>query len=276
METIDFIPLVKAYPALSRKYGEVSCVAGVEMTAGGPRWIRLYPIPFRSLDDDQQFRKYQPVRLRVEAHRGDLRPETRRPDRDSIEVLGGPISSRNAWALRRRFVEPLMVASMCEIGDRQRRDGTSLGVFRPGRIIDFKIEQASVDEAKRQIAKAWSAQTSLLGGLGADERTNQLRELEQVPWTFRYRYRCEDAGCRGHSQSIIDWEISQFYRRVRHFDDWRNRMRKRWVDEIFGASRDTAFFVGNMHQHPKSFLILGVWWPPRRPEQLALTNLAHV
>ncbi len=276
METVDFIPLVKAYPALSRKYGEVSCVAGVEMTGDGPRWIRLYPVPFRSLDDDQQFRKYQPVRLRVEAHRGDLRPETRRPDRDSIELRGGQVSSRNAWALRRRFVEPLMAASMCEISRHQRRDGTSLGVFRPGQVKDFKIEKARVDEAKLQIAKAWSAQTSLLDGLGADERTNQLRELEQVPWTFRYRYECQETGCRGHSQSIIDWEIAQFYRRVRHFDDWRDRMRRRWVDEVCGADRDTAFFVGNMHQHPKSFLILGVWWPPRRPEQLALADLGNV
>ncbi len=276
MEAIDFIPLVKAYPALSRQYGEVSCVAGVEMAADGPRWIRLYPVPFRSLDDDQQFRKYQPVRLRVETHRRDLRPETRRPDRDSIELRGEPVSSRNGWALRRRFVEPLMVASMCEISRDQRRDGTSLGVFRPGQIIDFKIEKASVDEAKRQIAKAWSAQTSLLDGLGSDERTNQLRELEQVPWTFRYRYQCDVAGCRGHSQSIVDWEIAQFYRRVRHFDDWRDRMRERWVDKVCGADRDTALFVGNMHQHPGSFLILGVWWPPLRPEQLALTDLGHV
>src|SRR5690242_9596488 len=127
MEFIDFLPLVKAYPALSRTYGEVSCVAGVELTGSGPRWIRLYPVPFRALDDDQQFKKYQPVRLRVGSHSGDRRPETRRPDRDSIQLLGKPIPSRDAWARRRRFVEPLMAPSMCELRRRQRRDGTSLG-----------------------------------------------------------------------------------------------------------------------------------------------------
>jgi hypothetical protein len=276
MEAIDFIPLVKAYPALSRKYGEVSCVAGTEMTAGGPRWIRHYPIPFRSLSDDRQFRKYQPVRLNVERHRGDLRPETRRPDLDSIELRGEPVSWKDAWALRRRFVEPLMVGSMCELARRQRLDRTSLGVFRPGRVIDFKIEQASTDEAKRQIAKAWAAQTNLLDGLGSEERTGQLRELEQVPWTFRYRYECAEAGCPGHRQSIIDWEIAQFYRRVRNFEDWRERMRARWLEEVCDEQRDTAFFVGNMHQHPGSFLILGVWWPPRRAEQLVLPDLGNV
>ncbi len=276
VETIDFLPLVKAYPALSRKYGEVSCVAGVEMTAAGPRWIRLYPVPFRALEDAKQFRKYQPVRLRVTTHGGDLRPETRRPDLDSIELRGDPISSTHGWAKRRRFIEPLMVSSMCEIMRRQRRDRTSLGVFRPKQVIDLEFEKASVDQGKRQIARAWVAQTSLLDGLGSDERAKQLRELEQAPWTFKYRYVCAEAGCRTHRQSIIDWEIAQFYRRVRHRDDWRDRMRARWLGKLCGADRDTAFIAGNMHQHPGSFLVLGVWWPPRHPEQLTLANLGDV
>jgi hypothetical protein len=276
MDTIDFLPLVKAYPALSRKYGEVSCVAGVEVTASGPRWIRLYPVPFRSLEDDKQFRKYQPVRLRAATHNGDRRPETRRPDLDSIELRGAPIPSSNAWAQRRRFIEPLMVASMCEVARRQRRDRTSLGVFRPGRVIGLEFEKASVDDGKRQIAKAWVAQTSLLDGLGSDERASQLRELEQVPWTFKYHYECDEPGCKTHTQSIIDWEIARFYRRVRHFDDWRERMTAQWVGKLCGDDRDTAFLVGNMHQHPRSFLVLGVWWPPKRPEQLALPDLGDV
>ena len=276
METIDFIPLVKAYPALSRTYGEVSCVAGVQVLAGGPRWIRLYPVPFRSLEDDQQFRKYQPLRVRVAAHRGDLRPETRRPDRDSIELLGKPIPSSNGWSRRRRLVEPLMLPSMCELMRRQRRDGTSLGVFRPGRVLDLEIEKASLDEGKRRIAKAWLAQTSLLDGLGSDERSTQLRELEQAPWTFKYRYECDESGCRSHTQSIIDWEVARYYRRVRNAENWRERMKQRWIGQLCGPDRDTAFFVGNMHQHPRSFLVLGVWWPPRRPEQLTLGELGNV
>ena len=174
-ETIDFIPLVKAYPALSRTYGEVSCVAGVQMLPDGPRWIRLYPVAFRSLQDDKQFRKYQPLRVHVSTHRRDLRPETRRPDRESIELLGDPIPSSHAWARRRRFVEPLMLPSMCELGRRQRRDGTSLGVFRPARVLDLVIEKASVDAGKRRIALAWLAQTSLLDGLGSTSAPRNCR-----------------------------------------------------------------------------------------------------
>lgn len=158
MEAIEFVPVVKAYPALSRTYGEVSCIAGVEMTAGGPSWIRLYPVPFRALQDAQQFSKYQPIAVEVETHGGDSRPETRRPNRESIRPLGPPIPSTDAWAKRRRFIEPLMAVSMCEIQQRQRRDRTSLGVFRPRRVLDLVITPANVKAEKRRIAQAWAAQ----------------------------------------------------------------------------------------------------------------------
>jgi hypothetical protein len=138
METIEYLPLVKAYPALSRKYGEVSCIAGVRMDCSSPSWIRLYRVPFRSLESDRQFKRYQPIRVSVESHGGDRRPETRRPDRESIQILADPIGSADGWHGRRRFVEPLLMPSMCEIQRRRAQDGTSLGVFparachRPG------------------------------------------------------------------------------------------------------------------------------------------------
>jgi hypothetical protein len=46
--------LCKTYPSPSAKYAETSCVAG--MTEDG-RLIRLYPVPFRLVSDDQQFKK---------------------------------------------------------------------------------------------------------------------------------------------------------------------------------------------------------------------------
>jgi hypothetical protein len=276
MESIEFLPLVKAYPSLSKTYGEVSCVAGVEIVDGDPRWIRLYPVPFRALDENQQFRKYQRVRLEVERHGRDLRPETRRPNRDSIQLIGEPISSADGWRRRRRFVEPLMAPSMCEIARRQRADRTSLGVFRPKRVNDIVIERADVDEEKQRIAGAWAAQGTLLDGLGSDEKAHQLRELELIPWRFKYHYECDDPRCNTHTQSIVDWEIAETFRRIRNRPDWRERPRARWMGDLCAPDRDTAFFVGNQHQYPNAFLVLGVWWPERRPEQLALRDLGDV
>jgi hypothetical protein len=162
---------------------------------------------------------------------------------------------------------------MCEIRRRQRTDGTSLAAFRPREVLDIVSERADVDEGKREIARAWAAQTSLLDQVEPDERAHQLRELEQVPWSFKYRYLCADPRCPTHTQSIIDWEIAEFFRRIQYRDDWRERLKAKWLGELCAPERDTAFFVGNQHQHPGSFLVLGVWWPPRQPEQLALSGL---
>jgi hypothetical protein len=268
---MDFVPVVKAYPALSRTYGEVSCIAGVETTPQGLRFIRLYPVPFRALEDSQRFAKYQPMRLRAESHRSDLRPETRRPDRDSIELTGDVLPSAHNWDARRRFVEPLIVDSMCGIQRRERQDRTSLAVFRPTEVLDVVIEHKDVSKEKEEIARAWAAQPSLLDGLGSDEKGHQLDALEQIPWTFKYRYRCSDPGCNGHLQTIVDWEIVEFYRTVRGRSDWQERVREKWLGQLCSPDRDTAFFVGNQHQHPTSFLVLGVWWPPRKPDQLSLS-----
>lgn len=276
MESIELLPLVKAYPALSRTYGEVCCVAGTQMTDSGPRWIRLYPVPFRVLEDHQQFRKYQRVRLRVATHGGDTRPETRRPDRDSIETVGSPIPTSGSWAKRRRWVEPLMVQSMCEVRRREQNDRTSLAVFRPARVDELVIEERDINADKQAMARDFANQGNLFSGLGRDERSRQLQELEQIPYSFKYRYRCNERGCRGHEQSIIDWEIVQYYRQVRSHDNWRERIRNRWLGELCGDDRDTAFFVGNQHLHRGTFMVLGVWWPPLRPEQLSLTDVSHI
>ncbi len=164
-----------------------------------------------------------------------------------------------------------MAASMCDIQRRQANDGTSLGVFRPKRVLDLIIRRADVRAGKAEIARAWAAQGSLLDDLDGDEKARQLDALELIPWTFRLRYECDDPTCTTtHQQSIVDWEIAEFYRRVRHDEDWQDQVRAKWVEEVCGPDKDTALFVGNQHQHPTSFLVLGIWWPPLRPEQLTL------
>ena len=47
-------------------------------------------------------------------------------------------------------------------------------------------------------------------------------------------------------------------------------MRQKFVDELWAPDRDTVLFAGNMAQHPGSFLILGVFWPPSAALQQSL------
>lgn len=267
---IEFLPLVKAYPALSRRYGEVSCIAGLDMKTS--EWIRLYPVPFRTLEDAQKFQKYQPIRARVQRPRDDRRPESWRVDAESIEVAGPALSSENEWAARKPIVEPAIGDSMCAVRKAQKEKGTSLQMFRPGEVSELIIEEVEPDPEKGKQAEDWAAQGSLLGS--ADLQL-QRKALEQIPFRFLYRYLCGAEDCPGHRQSIVDWEIAALYRSVREKANWRDLVRAKWLDQMCGTDKDTAFIVGNQHQYLDSFLILGVWWPPRS-DQLSLGDLSDV
>ena len=67
---------VKTYPTLSRKYGETVCTAGVREDGS---WVRIYPVPFRRLNEEQQYRKYDWLEARLVRNTSDPRPETFRP-----------------------------------------------------------------------------------------------------------------------------------------------------------------------------------------------------
>ncbi len=100
-------------------------------------------------------------------------------------------------------------------------------------------------------------------------------ELEKAPHTFIYRWECQEPACQGHVQSIADWEIGEAYR------SWRRRgydaveeIKRKWLEVLCAEKRDTHLFVGDQHKRPGKFLVLGVFYPERRPEvqagQLAL------
>jgi hypothetical protein len=264
---LKLLPLVKAYPNLSRRYGEVSCVAGIDMeNQTGSPWIRAYPIPFRSLDRDDQFAKYQPIRVNASTPRGDLRPESRRVDIESIETVGERIDTEHGWEKRRPYVEPLIDGSMCDLMKAEARDRTSLGIIRPRKVTGLKIEPVEPRPEKGKDAEAWAAQ----GQLGeTPERQLERQALEQIPYRFKYHYTCHDEACGGHRQSVVDWEIFELYRSVRHQSDWQEAIRKKWIAEMCGLGKETAFIVGNQHQYRQGFLVLGVWWPPVRQLSLA-------
>lgn len=55
--------LCKTCPSPSAKYSETSCVAGMDENG---QLIRLYPVPFRLIENDKQFKKWQWISARLE------------------------------------------------------------------------------------------------------------------------------------------------------------------------------------------------------------------
>jgi len=88
---------VKTYPIPSAKYDELVCTAGVFENGD---FVRLYPINFRDLPYDQQYKKYQWIEVVAEKHTGtDTRKESYRPDCDTLRPIGNPIpSGGGSWS----------------------------------------------------------------------------------------------------------------------------------------------------------------------------------
>ena len=111
-ETKKVLVTVKAYPNPSKKYSETVCVAGIDIASG--KWIRLYPVPYRDLDDDKKFPKYAIIEVRTGKPTGDNRPESHKVDVGSIKVLEY-YGTKDKWARRKTIVLPTKEHSLCEI-----------------------------------------------------------------------------------------------------------------------------------------------------------------
>ena len=246
---------VKAYPDIGKKYGEAVCVAGIDQSTGA--WIRLYPVGFRDLPKERRFSKYATIEVDVRKSASDHRPESFTPVIDTLEVVQEPPSTGVAKE-RRAAVDPLLAEGMCSIFAQQQVDGTSLGVFRPVELLEFKSEKTAAEwpDAKKMRID----QQSLLG--------DQKVPLEKIPYDFSYKYRCAASACKTHDQKIVDWDIGEMFRKLRAGHDEGTTLemvRSKWGGELWSSSCDTYLYVGNQLAHQRGFLVLGVFWPKKGP-----------
>lgn len=256
---------VKAYPNPSQSYGETVCVAGVRLDTAAPQWIRLYPVAYRDLAYENQFKKYQLLDLRL-SKAPDGRPESYRPNRESIN-LGPVLRTNGRWRDRWDSLGPLVGATTaCELYRLQKTvpGAPSLGLVKVARVIDLIIEPNDEFTADQKAAAAAAAAEDLFG--------NQRSALEPAPLRLKYKYVCTEEGCRGHSQTNIDWEAGQAVRKwameTSDPEELRDKVRQKWLHQMCGPNRDTYFYLGNQAKRRHVFAVLGVFWPPSgsRPE----------
>jgi len=70
---------------------------------------------------------------------------------------------------------------------------------------------------------------------------------------------------------IEDWEVGALYWRLvdagRTPDKAAEEVRAKFFDEICAPNRDTHFIVGTVLSYPKSWVIIGVFWPKKESQQ---------
>jgi hypothetical protein len=193
--------LVRTYPVPAQKEVEVSCTAAV--TADG-QWMRLFPVPYRFLVDDQRFNKYQWIDVDVQRAKHDPRPESYKLNPDTIQIRDS-VPTSGAWRERRRILRPLMRPSMCAIQRELDEHGSpTLGIFKPALIKRLIIEPADNPD--------WTPKE--LSYLRREDmfRASPTTQLEKIPYEFRYEFRCSDPRCLGHTMMCTDWEMGEAYR----------------------------------------------------------------
>lgn len=244
---------VRTYPVPSRKSIEVSCTAGV--TDDG-EWIRLFPVPYRFLDRDKRFSKYQYIEADVTKAQSDTRPESFKINIESIDILSQPISTKDMWERRKVIVFPLKSDSLCSLqAERDLNGYPTLGFFKPRTISRFKIERCNNEWSESELTSL--RQYPMFGDM---PRT----ELQKLPYDFSYNFRCVNPDCRGHELKCTDWEMGASYWswRSKYGNKWESKFRDRYeTDMILG--RDTHFFVGTLSTHPGEWIIIGLFYPPR-------------
>lgn len=257
---------VKAYPKPSGKYEELVCTAGL---LNGERWIRIYPVPFRLLDDSEKYPKYAWIELDLERRKDkDFRPESYRPLRginEEIKVIK-KLSPKNRWRERKRFVLRSVYESMEQlISDAYSEKSVSLATLKPSRVLDVKVE-----ESDRDWPKHW-AEYLIQHDLFERTANNQKRIIRKVPYDFSYVFETTDQKKR--ELKIEDWELGALYWNcLRSSGDDESKavelVRRKYLELSLS---DIHFFLGTTLQYhqrrvPNPFIIIGVFYPPKDPQ----------
>lgn len=249
--------VVRTYPTPAKQGVEVSCTAAI--TESG-EWLRLFPVPYRFLAPDKRFRKYQWIEVSVSKPSKDVRPESYKIENDSIRITSEPLPTDQAWKARKDIVFPLRSHCLCCL--KKERDASgfpTLGFFQPKSIDRLTIEpedNATWTDAELELLKQGTLFSS---GPKAD--------LEKVPYKFRYWFHCAHQECLGHKLTCTDWEMGESWRRWKeeYGDLWLEKFRERYEQEMI-QKYDTHFYVGTVHKNPASWIIVGLFYPPKATE----------
>jgi hypothetical protein len=254
--------LAKTYPSPSAQYVETSCVAGISQD-GSMR--RLYPVPFRMIEEGQQFKKWQWIDVRIEKANKDHRPESHKLYVDTI-TCGDVIDTKKEWTGRWEWLDKIPAfESFDAIESGRLADGLSIALLRPKRLLGLDITKARhqewTDEEKEKLMRE-----QMQGDLFSEaEAKRQVKELRKVPFDFHYRYVCDTPeGEKEHKHKIVDWEAGALFWNCRrdHGVDWEAPFRAKLEGQLGG--KDLMFLMGNQHRFQDQWLIISLVYPPKR------------
>ena len=269
---------VKTYPSLSQKYDELVCTAGFREDGS---WIRIYPVPYRKLEDEKQYQKWQWIEIDLVKRIQDFRPESYRPISHNSDIkIIKKVGTENNWSTRKTFALKNVYTDMSLlIADaKDKNKCISLATLKPKKILDFIIEPTDRDWDKRKIdaIKSNRQQLKLFDG-NAEKVHDSFNVVKKLPYKFSYKFTTDDNQER--KIMIEDWELGVLYCKM--IELYQNeaiacqKVKEKYFD-TFTTKNDIYFFMGTSlawqsRNAPNPFMIIGVFYPPQEDKyQLSL------
>lgn len=261
---------VKTYPTLSKKYDELVCTAGI-LDDGS--WARIYPLPFRKLDYENRYRKYQWMELPLQKNTSDPRPETYKVvDISQIKLIGEPIGTARNWQKRKSiiFSRNSIHTDLSGLIKLAKRNELSLAIFKPKKIIGFVIEATEREWSKDKLVRLKEKAKQLSLFQTEEEVKREFSVVKKLPYKFFYRF--SDEKGREARLMIEDWEIGMLYwhcldRSGGNEQEAVSKVKEKYFDLFIKL--DIYFFLGTTRQfHGRAnnpFVIIGVFCPPYDP-----------
>ncbi|MBE6290254.1 MAG: hypothetical protein E7100_08530 [Bacteroidaceae bacterium] len=270
MALTKVLVIVKTYPTLSTKHIETVCTAGFREDG---TWIRIYPVPFRMLNET--YSKWQWIEADLEQNlKHDDRPESYHiRDIESLRILEKldmNISGTN-WLLRRQWIEKgkRIYTNMTELINSAKSNTLSLAVLKPSEIIDFVCEKREDDTTEKRALLEERLRIEMAQTYLFDDKALKKNFIlaKQIPYKFSYRFKTDDGKKR--KLMIEDWETSMLYlnclkkcngnesiacSKVR---DKYLKMAKNEIHLIMGTT-----FEWHRKKSHNPFVIIGVFAPP--------------
>ena len=230
--------LVKALPHRSSNYFETVCCAGV---GHDRKWRRLYPVPFRILEDGQKFGRWNWIEYQFTSPANDARRESQKVVPESISVSSKlKDSERSALAgnLTRESVEEAAAL------------GETLTLINPADVgfTWVKKSDEAVETERRKHA-------DLVKQMSMFDKP--AKPYEPCPFEFRFRWK-SSAG-KIHNHTCDDWETSAafFRRRERHGEVEGLKSLKKTYEEEYPA-KGMRFALGTHSRRNDQWLLVGV------------------
>ncbi len=230
--------LVKARPHASEQYTETVCCAGLD--ADG-KWARLFPVPFRRLQQSQQFARWDWIEYDWYKPKNDTRTESRHIQEGSIKVTG-KVTKRDRDRILQGVVQPSLETTV-------KKDMT-LALLVPE---NPKFKMSAKPETQLNLEQRAYKIAANQGSLFSDD----MDAMKPCPFEFRYDW--ADSEGHSHSHDCGDWETgATFFRWRRKYGE---EKALKQMAEVFGErypSEGMAFALGTHSRRPKQWLLVGV------------------